>query len=251
MRVGQHGEATEPTEQTCPGVSYRPSEHPSGSSNISTVAPFPRCGSWGPEIKLPHHVPQVIDTELEPQITPDLRPFLWPEPLQSRATRLFTLHCAVYSQLTLFTSFFLIFIFIYLVAGDWVWSLGREDTLEEEMATISSSVTLFSSCLQSFPPSGSFPESALRIRWPKYWNFNFSITPSNKCSGLISFRIDWFDLLAVQGTLKSLLQHHSSKPSILQPSAFFMVQLSHPYITTGKNIAEHRPQGSDSQGNQD
>ena len=107
------------------------------------------------------------------------------------------------------TGFFLIFIFIYLVAGDWVQSLGREDTLEEEMATISFSVALFSSCLQSFPASGSFPELALRIRWPKYWNFSFSITPSNKCSGLISFRIDWFDLLAVQGTLKSLLQHHS------------------------------------------
>ena len=77
------------------------------------------------------------------------------------------------------------------------------------MATISSSVSLFSSCLQSFPASGSFPEVALHIRWPKYWNFSFSITPSNKCSGLISFRIDWFDLLAVQGTLKRLLQHHS------------------------------------------
>ena len=94
-------------------------------------------------------------------------------------------------------------------------------------------------------------ESVLHIRRPKYWSFSFSISPSNEYSGLISFRIDWFDLLAVQGTLKSLLQHHSSKPSILQPSAFFMVQLSHPYITTGKNIAEHRPQGSDSQGNQD
>ena len=80
-------------------------------------------------------------------------------------------------------------------------------------------------------------ESALCIRWPKYWSFRFSITPSNEHSGLISFRIDWFDLLAVQGTLKSLLQHHSSKASILQCSAFFMVQLSHPYITTGKTIA--------------
>ena len=80
-------------------------------------------------------------------------------------------------------------------------------------------------------------ESALRIRWPKYWSFNFSISPSSKYLGLISFRVDWFDLLAVQGTLKSLLQHHSSKASILQPSAFFMVQLSHPYMTTGKAIA--------------
>ena len=78
-------------------------------------------------------------------------------------------------------------------------------------------------------------ESALRIRWPKYWSFNFSISPSNEYSGLISFRMDWLDLLAVQRTLKSLLQHHSSKASILQRSAFFIVQLSHPYMTTGKN----------------
>ena len=79
-------------------------------------------------------------------------------------------------------------------------------------------------------------ESALRIRWPKYWSFSCSISPSNEYSGLISFRIDWLDLLAVQGTLKSLLQHHSSKASILQSSAFFLVQLSHPYMTTGKTI---------------
>ena len=80
-------------------------------------------------------------------------------------------------------------------------------------------------------------ESALRIRWPKYWSFSFSISPSNEYSGLISFRMDWFDLLAVQGTLKSLLQHHSLKASILCCSAFFIVQLSHPYMTTGKTIA--------------
>ena len=80
-------------------------------------------------------------------------------------------------------------------------------------------------------------ESVLLIRWPQYWSFNFSISPSNEHSGLISFRIDWFDLLAVQETLKSLLQHHSSKASILQHSAFFIVQLSHPYMTTGKTIA--------------
>ena len=80
-------------------------------------------------------------------------------------------------------------------------------------------------------------ESALRIRWPKYWSFNFSISPSNIYSGLISFRVDWFDLLAIQGTLKSLLQHHSSKASILQCSTFCMVQPSHPYMTTGKAIA--------------
>ena len=80
-------------------------------------------------------------------------------------------------------------------------------------------------------------ESVLRIRWPKYWSFRFSISPSNEYSGLISFRIDWLGLLAVQGTLKSLLQHHSSKASILCCSAFFIVQLSHPYVTTGKTIA--------------
>ena len=80
-------------------------------------------------------------------------------------------------------------------------------------------------------------ESALCIRWPKYWSFSFSINPSNEHSGLISSRMDWLDLLAVQGTLKSLLQHHSSKASILRHSASFIVQLSHPYVTTGKTIA--------------
>ena len=91
-------------------------------------------------------------------------------------------------------------------------------------------------CLQSFPASGSFPMSQLfASRGPKYCSFSFSISPSN--SGLISFRIDWLDLLAVQGTLKSLLQHHSSKASIQQHSAFFIVQLSYPCMTTGKTIA--------------
>ena len=80
-------------------------------------------------------------------------------------------------------------------------------------------------------------ESALFMRWPKYWSLSFNISPSNGQSGLICFRMDWLDLLAVQGTLKSLLQHHSSKASILWCSAFFIVQLSHPYMTTGKNIA--------------
>ena len=80
-------------------------------------------------------------------------------------------------------------------------------------------------------------ESVLGIRWPKYWSFSFSISPSHEHPGLISFRMDWLDLLAVHGTLKSLLQHHSSKASILQRSAFFTVQLSHPYMTTGKTIA--------------
>jgi len=99
-------------------------------------------------------------------------------------------------------------------------------------------------CPLLLPPS-NFPsirvfsnESVLRIRWPKYyWSFSFNISPSNEYSGLISFRMDWLDLLAVQGTLKSLLQHHTSKALILQHSAFFIVQLSHPYMTTGKTIA--------------
>ena len=80
-------------------------------------------------------------------------------------------------------------------------------------------------------------ESVLCIRWPKYWSFSFNISPFNEYPGLISFRMDWLDLLAIQGTLKSLLQHHSSKASVLQCSAFFMVQVSHPYMTTGKTIA--------------
>ena len=89
-----------------------------------------------------------------------------------------------------------------------------------------------------FPSIRVFPnESVLHIRWPKYWNFSFSISPSNEYSGLISFRMDGLDLLAVQGTLRSLLQHHSSKASILQCSAFFTVQLSHPYMTTAKTTA--------------
>ena len=102
--------------------------------------------------------------------------------------------------------------------------------------TISSSVAPFSSCLQSFPAIRVFSnESILHIRWPKYWSF--SISPSNEYSALISFRMDWLDFLAVQGTLKSLLQHHSSKASILRHSAFFTVQLSHPSMTIGKTIA--------------
>ena len=99
--------------------------------------------------------------------------------------------------------------------------------------TISSSVVPFFSLLQSVPASGSF----LCIRWPKYWSFSFSISPSNEYSRLISFRMNWLDLLEVQGTLKSLLQLHSSKASIPWCSAFFKVQLSHPYVTTGKTIA--------------
>ena len=102
--------------------------------------------------------------------------------------------------------------------------------------TISFSVITLSSCPQSFQHQGLF-QLVLCIRWTKYWSFSFSISPSNEYAGLISFRMGWLDLLAVQGTLKSLLQHHSSKASTLQCSAFFMVQLSHPYITTGKTIA--------------
>ena len=98
---------------------------------------------------------------------------------------------------------------------------------------ISSSVVPFSSCLQSFPASGSFPMG----RWPKYWSFSFSISPSNEYSRLISFRMHWLVPLVFQGTLKNLLQHHNSKTSILQHSAFLIVQLSHLYMTTGKTIA--------------
>ena len=100
----------------------------------------------------------------------------------------------------------------------------------------SSSVTTFSSCPRSFQVSLFSNESALHIRWPKYWSFSFSLSPSIEYSWLISFRIDWFDLLAVQGTLKNLLQHHHLKASIVRRLAFFIVQVSHPYMTTG-NIA--------------
>ena len=99
----------------------------------------------------------------------------------------------------------------------------------------SSSVVPFSSCLRSFPESGSFPESVLHIRWPEYWSFSFSISPSREYSELISLRMDWLDLLAVQGALKS--QHHSSKASLLWCSVFFVVQLSYPYMMAGKTIA--------------
>ena len=104
--------------------------------------------------------------------------------------------------------------------------------------TISSSVGLLFLLPSIFPSIRVFSnELVLHIRWPKYWTFSFNISPSGEYSGLISFSIDWFDLPAVQGILKSLLQHHSSKASILQCSAFFIVQLSHPYMTTGRTIA--------------
>ena len=105
--------------------------------------------------------------------------------------------------------------------------------------TVSSSVVPFS-YLQSFPASSLSNESVFHIRWPKFWSFSFSISPSNEYSGLIFFRMDWLDLLAVQETLKSLFQHHSSNASILHLSAFFIVQLSYLYMTTGKTIALSR-----------
>ena len=119
------------------------------------------------------------------------------------------------------------------------WSLFRLMPIESVMT--SNHLIL---CLPLFLLPSIFPsirvfsnESALHIKWAKYWSFSFSNSPSNEHSGLISFRMDWLDLLAVQETLKSFLQHHSSKTSIIQQSAFFIVQLSHPYITTGKTIA--------------
>ena len=102
---------------------------------------------------------------------------------------------------------------------------------------ISSSDTLFSFCPQSFPASRTFPVSRLFASGNQNWNFSLSISPSSEYSGLISLKIDWFDLFAVQGTLRSLLQHHNLKASILWHSGFFIVQLSHPYMTTGKTIA--------------
>ena len=119
------------------------------------------------------------------------------------------------------------------------WSLLRLKSIESMMP----SNHLILSCTLSFPPSIFLSirvfsnESVLYIRWPKYWSFSLSISFSNEYSGLMSFRMDWLDLLAVQGTLKSLLQHHSPEASIPQHSAFFIVQLSHPYMTSGKTIA--------------
>ena len=118
------------------------------------------------------------------------------------------------------------------------WSLPKPMSIESVMP--SNHVILCHPLLlpSIFPSIRVFSnESALCIRWPKYWNFSFNISPSNGHPGLICFRMDWLDLLAVQGTLKSLLQHHSSKASILQRLPFFIVQLSHPYMTTGKTIA--------------
>ena len=119
------------------------------------------------------------------------------------------------------------------------WSLLKLTSIE---SVIPSSHLILCRPLLLLPPNPPsirvfFNESTLRIRWPKYWNFSLSISPSNEHPGLVSFRLDWLDLLAIQGTLKSLLQHHSSKASILQHSAFFIVELLHPFMTTGKTIA--------------
>ena len=125
------------------------------------------------------------------------------------------------------------------------WAAARKASLSITISieSVMPSNHFFLCCPLLLPPS-IFPsirvfsnESTLRIRWPKYWSFRFNISPSNEHPGLISFRMDWLDLLAVQGTLKSLLQHHSSKASIIWHSPFFIVQLSHPYLTTGKTIA--------------
>ena len=149
----------------------------------------------------------------------------------------------------------LLLLFSRSVVSDSLWPHGLHAARQASLSFTISWSFLKLMCIESVMPSNhlilccpllllpsNFPnirvfsnESAVHIRWPKYWNF--SISPSNEYSGLISFRINWFDLLEVQGSLKSLLQHHSSKASILQHSAFFMVQLSHPYMTTGKTIA--------------
>ena len=123
-----------------------------------------------------------------------------------------------------------------------LWSLPKLMSIELWChPTISASVVPFSSLPSIFPSIRVFSnESALRIRWPKYWSFSFNISPSNEHPGLISFRMDWLELLAVQGTPTSLLQHYSSKASILLHSAFFVVQLPHPYMTTGKTTALSR-----------
>ena len=119
------------------------------------------------------------------------------------------------------------------------WSLPKLMSIESVMPSNHLILCRPLLLLPPVPPSIRVfsTEPALCIRWPKYWSFSFNMSPSNEHSGLISFRMDWLDLLVVQGTLKSLLQHHSSKASVLQGSAFFTVQLSHPYMTTGKTIA--------------
>ena len=122
----------------------------------------------------------------------------------------------------------------FTISQSWLKLMSTELVMPSNHLIFCHPLLLLSSIFLSIKVFSS--ESVLRIRWPKYWSFSFIISPSNEYSGLISFRMDWLDLLTVQGTLKSLL-HHSSKASILQCSAFFRVQLSHPYMTTGKTIA--------------
>ena len=123
----------------------------------------------------------------------------------------------------------------FTVCQNWLRLMFIESVMPSNYLILCHSVLLLPSIFPSIRVFSN--ESVLCIRWPKYWSFHFSISPFNEYSGLISFRINWFDLLAVQGTLKSLLQHHNLKASLLQHSAFVMVQLSHPHTTTGKNIA--------------
>ena len=127
------------------------------------------------------------------------------------------------------------------------WSLPKLKYIESVMQSNHLILCRPLLLLPSIPPSIQVfsNKSTLRMRWPKYWSFSFIISPSKEIPGLISFRMDWLDLLAVQGTLKSLLQHHSSKASILRSSAFFTVQLSHPYMTTGKTIGKDPDAGRD------
>ena len=152
-------------------------------------------------------------------------------------------------------SHYFLLLFSHSIASDYLWRHGLEHArlscLSLSPGACSNSCALSQWCHQPSHPllpllllPSIFPsirvfskKSALRIRWPKYWSLSFSISPSNEYSGLISFRMDWLDLLAVQGTLKSLLQHKSSKASIFQHSALFMVKFSHPYMTTRKTIA--------------
>ena len=123
----------------------------------------------------------------------------------------------------------------FTISQSWLKLMAIESVMPSKHLILCHPLLLLPSIFSSIRVFSN--ESAVCIRWPKYWSFSFSISPSNEYSGLISFRIDWFDLLAVQGTLKSLLQHHSSKASILRHSAFFMVQLSLPCMTTGRIIA--------------
>ena len=126
---------------------------------------------------------------------------------------------------------------MFSITNSWTWLklMSIESVMSSNHLILGHPLLFLPPILPSIKVFSS--KSALCIRWPKYWSFSFSISPSNEYSGLISFRMDWFEILAVQGTLKSLLQHHSSKASVLRCSAFFMVQLSHPYVTIGKTVA--------------